>query len=84
MLWWQAGTGYQVVLAPEGVAQASVHYEAFLAPVLLWTGASLLALRLWRLLLWRGRPGWSAARSARSPATSPASSPPRSRASGGA
>ena len=55
VLWWQAGTGYQVVLAPEGVAQASVHYEAFLAPVLLWTGASLLALRLWRLLLGRGR-----------------------------
>ena len=53
--WSTASTGYQVVLAPEGVPQASVHYEAFLAPVLLWFGAALLAVRLWRLVLLRGR-----------------------------
>ena len=53
--WSTASTGYQVVLAPEGVPQATVHYEAFLAPVLLWFGAALLAVRLWRLVLLRGR-----------------------------
>ena len=53
--WNTASTGYQVVLAPEGVPQATVHYEAFLAPVLLWFGAALLAVRLWRLVLLRGR-----------------------------
>jgi putative ABC transport system permease protein len=54
--WQTASTGYQVVLAPEGVPQASVHYEAFLAPLLLWIGAALLVARLWRLALVRGRP----------------------------
>jgi putative ABC transport system permease protein len=53
--WTTASTGYQVVLAPEGVPQATVHYEAFLAPVLLWFGAALLAVRVWRLVLLRGR-----------------------------
>ncbi|MDB5026589.1 MAG: hypothetical protein JWO66_278 [Candidatus Eremiobacteraeota bacterium] len=53
--WNTASSGYQVVLAPEGVPQATVHYEAFLAPVLLWIGAALLAVRLWRLVLLRGR-----------------------------
>jgi putative ABC transport system permease protein len=53
--WSTASTGYQVVLAPEGVPQATVHYEAFLAPVLLWFGAALLAVRMWRLVLLRGR-----------------------------
>jgi putative ABC transport system permease protein len=53
--WSTASTGYQVVLAPEGVPQATVHYEAFLAPVLLWFGAALLAVRVWRLVLLRGR-----------------------------
>lgn len=33
--WRAAGTGYQVVLAPEGVPQISVHYEAFIAPLFL-------------------------------------------------
>jgi putative ABC transport system permease protein len=54
--WQTASTGYQVVLAPEGVPQASVHYEAFLAPLLLWIGAALFVARLWRLMLVRGRP----------------------------
>jgi len=43
--WRTASTGYQVVLAPEGVAQISVHYEAFIAPLFLWLGGVLLALR---------------------------------------
>lgn len=45
--------GYQLVLVPEGVAQVSVSYTPFLAPLLLWAGASLLAMRLTRLLLRR-------------------------------
>ena len=53
--WQTASSGYQVVLAPEGVPQATVHYDAFLAPLLLWIGAALLASRLWRIVLLRGR-----------------------------
>ena len=53
--WNTASSGYQVVLAPEGVPQATVHYEAFLAPVLLWIGAALLAVRVWRRVLLHGR-----------------------------
>lgn len=44
--WHSASTGYQVVLAPEGVAAAAVDYTAFLAPLLFWTGSGLLILRL--------------------------------------
>lgn len=54
VFWSVARTGYQIVLATEGVAQTSVHYEAFLAPVLLWIGAGLLWIRLARLALARG------------------------------
>ncbi len=50
-----ASTGYQVVLAPEGVPVASVAYETFLAPLCLWLGVGLLAMRLGRGLLGRGR-----------------------------
>ena len=53
--WRSAASGYQLVLAPEGVAQASVQYEAFLAPLALWLGSGLLAMRLLGLLL-RPRP----------------------------
>ena len=53
--WRSAASGYQLVLAPEGVAQASVQYEAFLAPLALWLGSGLLAVRLLGLLL-RPRP----------------------------
>ena len=49
--WNAAHTGYQIVLASEGVAQTSVHYEAFLAPACLWLGAGLLWIRLARLAL---------------------------------
>ena len=46
-----AASGYQVVLATEGVTAVSVDYTAFLAPVLLWIGSGLLTVRLVRLLL---------------------------------
>lgn len=55
VFWQTAKSGYQVVLAPEGVAQTSVNYTAFVAPVFLWLGAGLLTLRLWTLLLGRGQ-----------------------------
>ncbi len=48
-----AGTGYQIVVAPEGVPQTAVHYQAFLAPLAFWLGAGLLTLRATRLLLGR-------------------------------
>ena len=55
VFWMVAKTGYQIVLAPEGVAQTSVHYEAFLAPLCLWVGAGLLWVRLSRLALGPGQ-----------------------------
>jgi putative ABC transport system permease protein len=55
VFWTVARSGYEIVLAPEGVAQASVHYEAFLAPLCLWIGAGLLWLRLSRWTLGPGR-----------------------------
>lgn len=55
VFWSVARTGYNIVLAPEGVAQTSVHYEAFLAPLCFWIGAGLLWLRLGRLVLGRGK-----------------------------
>lgn len=54
--WQVASSGYQVVLAPEGVAQSSVAYQAFLAPMGLWLGVGLLAMRLSDGGLNRGRP----------------------------
>jgi putative ABC transport system permease protein len=51
VFWRTASTGYQVVLAPEGVAQTSVSYEAFIAPVLLWIGVALLSVRTWEVVL---------------------------------
>jgi putative ABC transport system permease protein len=55
VFWQTAETGYQVVLAPEGVAAVSVDYWAFLAPLFFWLGMGLVALRLTRLGLSRGR-----------------------------
>lgn len=47
LLFWQtASTGYQIVLAPEGVAATSVDYKAFLAPALFWIGSALLIIRI--------------------------------------
>jgi len=55
-VYWQASqNGYQLVLAPEGVAQVSVNWYALLAPVLGWIGAGLLAYRIADLLLNRTR-----------------------------
>ncbi|HEY6073712.1 MAG TPA: ABC transporter permease, partial [Anaerolineales bacterium] len=55
MFWRTAGIGYELVLAPEGVAQVSVSYEAFIAPISVWLGSVLLAIRLSDLSLLRGR-----------------------------
>ena len=47
LLFWQtASTGYQIVLAPEGVAATATDYKAFLAPALFWIGATLLVIRI--------------------------------------
>ena len=46
VFWQSASTGYQIVLAPEGVAATSVDYNAFIAPALFWLGAALLTIRL--------------------------------------
>jgi putative ABC transport system permease protein len=55
-VYWQASqSGYQLVLAPEGVAQVSVNWYALLAPVLGWIGLGLIAYRIADLLLTRGR-----------------------------
>ena len=56
IFWHSASTGYQVVLAPEGVASVAVDYTAFLAPLLFWTGCGLLILRLAGAALRNGRP----------------------------
>jgi putative ABC transport system permease protein len=49
VVFWRAkGAGYQIVLATEGVAQTSVNYETFLAPLALWAGLGLLWIRLSR------------------------------------
>lgn len=55
-VYWQASqNGYQLVLAPEGVAQVSVNWYALLAPVLGWTGLGLLTYRIALALLAHGR-----------------------------
>jgi putative ABC transport system permease protein len=56
LVYWQASkNGYNLVLAPEGVAQVSVNHLALLAPALAWIGAGMLAYRLADLVLVRGR-----------------------------
>ena len=56
-LFWLVGrSGYQLVLAPEGVPSISVSYWAFAAPALIWVGAGLLVWRVADLGLARGRP----------------------------
>ena len=54
--WRAAASGYQIVLAPEGVAQTSVSYGSFIAPLALWIGVGLLTSRLFRSGLTAGRP----------------------------
>jgi putative ABC transport system permease protein len=53
--WRTAGIGYELVLAPEGVAQVSVTYEAFIAPLCVWIGSALLAIRIGKFYLAHGR-----------------------------
>ena len=56
LVYWQASrSGYQLVLAPEGLPQVSVNWYALIAPVLGWLGAGLLTFRLADLVLGRGR-----------------------------
>jgi putative ABC transport system permease protein len=56
LVYWQVvKSGYKVVLAPEGVPTISVSYVSFLAPLLLWAGAALLAWRIANAILARGR-----------------------------
>jgi putative ABC transport system permease protein len=55
IVWATSRTGYQLVLAPEGVPTVSVNYWTFLGPALLWSGSALLAWRLSYLLVTRGR-----------------------------
>ena len=53
--WRTAAAGYQIVLAPEGVAATSVSYGSFLAPLALWIGVGLLVTRIFRHSLAGGR-----------------------------
>jgi len=56
LVYWQAvRSGYQVVLAPEGVPTISISTFTLLAPALLWGGTALLVWRLGSLVLERGR-----------------------------
>ncbi len=56
LVYWQAvRSGYQVVLAPEGVPTISVSTFTLLAPVLFWIGSALFAWRLGSGALSRGR-----------------------------
>ena len=55
VFWQTASTGYQVVLAPEGVAQTSVSYDTFIAPLALWIGLGLLTVRVYQVILDRRR-----------------------------
>ena len=41
-----AASGYEIVVAPEGVPQANISYGAFVAPLCLWLGSALLFYRL--------------------------------------
>lgn len=46
LLWKSSSSGYQVVLAPEGVAATAVDYSAFAAPLMFWIGFALVAVRI--------------------------------------
>ncbi|MEJ7720262.1 MAG: ABC transporter permease [Ilumatobacteraceae bacterium] len=56
IFWLTSRSGYQLVLAVEGVPTISVSYWAFAGPALLWIGAGLLSYRIATLLAGRGRP----------------------------
>jgi putative ABC transport system permease protein len=46
LFWRMQRQGYQIVLAPEGVAAASVDYYAFASPILFWIALGLISARL--------------------------------------
>lgn len=48
-------SGYNLVLAPEGVPTISVSYWAFAGPAMFWVGTALLTWRIVDLVLRRGR-----------------------------
>lgn len=53
--WRLSKTGYQLVLASEGVAKTSVHYDAFIAPLFFWIGGTLMFLRITEWILTKGK-----------------------------
>jgi putative ABC transport system permease protein len=55
VFWQSVKSGYQVVLAPEGVPTISVNYFTLAAPLLIWLGGMLLTWRLARGVLEHGR-----------------------------
>jgi putative ABC transport system permease protein len=55
IFWFTSRSGYNLVLAVEGVPTISVSYWAFAGPALLWIGAGLLTYRLAYGLAKRGR-----------------------------
>jgi putative ABC transport system permease protein len=55
IFWQSVRSGYQVILAPEGVATISVSYSTFLAPAAFWVGAALLSWRASSAVLRGGR-----------------------------
>ena len=55
LFWQMQREGYQIVLAPEGVPAASVHYDAFISPTLLWIALALISARLLGVALGPGR-----------------------------
>ncbi len=65
--WLTARSGYQVVLAPEGIPQTQVNYAALAGPALAWPG---LALLVWRITAWitsRRTGRWSPGRAGTAP-----------------
>jgi putative ABC transport system permease protein len=56
-----ASTGYQVVVAPEGVPTSTVDTTVFLAPLLLWIGAAMFSWRISSAALARGTTSMTAA-----------------------
>jgi putative ABC transport system permease protein len=56
LIYWRAVvSGYQVVLAPEGVPTITVDIFTLLAPLLLWIGGALFIYRIASVVLSRGR-----------------------------
>ncbi|MCW2761525.1 MAG: hypothetical protein JWR85_1726 [Marmoricola sp.] len=62
-----ARSGYQVVLAPEGIAQTQVNYAALAGPALAWPGLALLIWRVTDKLVGRRTGRWSRGRTGTAP-----------------